>query len=54
MPSQKKQLLQKYDQLMGIADKRYREETENPELKEAFNVIADAYGYLIRVLENRL
>lgn len=53
MPSQKKQLIQKYDMLLGIADKRAREE-ENPELAQAFNIFADAYGYLIRYLEGRL
>lgn len=53
MPSHKKQLIQKYDMLMGIADKRARTE-QDPELAQAFDTIANAYGYLIRYLENRL
>lgn len=39
--------IKKYDHLLGICHRRAQDE-QDPELREAFNVFADAYGWLIR------
>jgi hypothetical protein len=50
MKGQAKQLIQHYEALLAICDRKSREHPD-PEVRQAFNVFADAYGYLIMCVE---
>ena len=45
--------IKKYDHLLGICHRRAQDE-QDPELREAFSVLADAYGWLIMSEERRV